>query len=119
MKTKVVNRALAAAAVWRDLGPAYEADNEPFDENVYVRHYFFYNEVCEQVAQQEGIQGETVFRQLVTKLGVDEDELCDAIMDFLAAAEFERPATRFAQILKQNLKAPDTEADLTRALLNI
>lgn len=41
MKTKVVNRALSAAAVWRDLGPAYEADNEPFDENIYVRHYFF------------------------------------------------------------------------------
>ena len=119
MKTLSVSRAILACIAWRDLLNEFEFEHDPIEDDPYLTHQFFRYVVCEQVASITGIQGETIFRQLVRMKDCNENILCQAISDFLKSDTADRAGSDFAKLLTSNLAIWDTERELQQELAKI
>lgn len=100
MLSKKLRRAVRVCQSMRDLRPDFRRTNH------YLVHCLFMA-CCENVAQMEGVQTNTIFRQLTTKLGVDEAALSEMMPKKPA-----RRNSRFVNLLQENLGSSDSPAEL-------
>ena len=121
MLSKKIDRVLRVCAVMQDLLPEIEAeicDGDGIQEDRYARHYLF-DLACRNVAEDCGVRGETVFRQMVTGFGISEDDLTDMILEHLATLR-DTPEkwqnTRFVKLLYENLSKTDTLDEFVQRL---
>lgn len=119
MLSNKIKRAISVCCAMRDLRDSFESEcGESVSESVYAIHYLFLL-CCEDVAKQNGVQANTIFRQLTTKLGTDEDTLCEMMTEFLKLDELKRKGSRFATLLKENMTSEDSQAELDIWMKNI
>lgn len=112
MLSNKIKRAIGACCSMRDLRDSFEAEcGESVTENVYAMHYLFLS-CCEDIAKTNGVQAQTVFRQLTTKLGVDEDTLCEMMLEFLELEDTDRNNARFAVLMRENMTMGDSREEL-------
>lgn len=105
MLSKKLRRAVRVCQSMRDLRPDFRRTNH------YLVHCLFMA-CCENVAQMEGVQTNTIFRQLTTKLGVDEAALSEMMLDYLETKKPARRNSRFVNLLQENLGSSDSPAEL-------